>query len=296
MESSDLPPPQRAPAGWYPDPLGGDGLQYWDGRSWTNFRAPGDRPPPGSPYVGPPVTPKALGPVTWIPYLVLSITIVVNLISLIIALSYADTIDAVLSGERVTRQEAFDAEDAFAVSGLLYFAATVAAAIGFLVWFSRGYNNIPAVVRQPLRYSTGWAIGAWFIPIFNLFRPKQIANDLWRSGDPAAKDNPDWTRLTVAPLVHWWWAGWILASIVAGVASMLISIDPVLSDSVTAYPSGDFGQSIRDDLELEHAGAIVNGISSVVLFVAAVLAIAFVNRASERQDRELGRLQQAAST
>ena len=45
----------------------------------------------------------------------------------------------------------------------------------------------PAEARgRHLRYGTGWAIGAWFIPIFNLFRPKQIANDIDRASAPDA--------------------------------------------------------------------------------------------------------------
>lgn len=28
-------PAPPTPAGWYPDPAGGDGLRWWDGRGWT---------------------------------------------------------------------------------------------------------------------------------------------------------------------------------------------------------------------------------------------------------------------
>lgn len=34
----DSPPPARA--GWYPDPSRPDSQRYWDGRSWTDDRAP----------------------------------------------------------------------------------------------------------------------------------------------------------------------------------------------------------------------------------------------------------------
>ena len=27
----------NAPAGWYPDPVGGVGLRWWDGRLWTEY-------------------------------------------------------------------------------------------------------------------------------------------------------------------------------------------------------------------------------------------------------------------
>jgi hypothetical protein len=31
--------PAPTPAGWYPEPTGGDGLRYWDGTAWTGARA-----------------------------------------------------------------------------------------------------------------------------------------------------------------------------------------------------------------------------------------------------------------
>jgi hypothetical protein len=37
------------PAGWYPDPAGGDGTRWWDGTTWTqNVRAPEAPPPPST--------------------------------------------------------------------------------------------------------------------------------------------------------------------------------------------------------------------------------------------------------
>lgn len=40
------------PAGWYPDPAGGDGKRWWDGAGWTqNVREP-ETPPPASTFGG----------------------------------------------------------------------------------------------------------------------------------------------------------------------------------------------------------------------------------------------------
>ena len=34
----------------------------------------------------------------------------------------------------------------------------------------------------------GWAIGPWFVPILNLFRPWQIAVETWEGSDPDMRD------------------------------------------------------------------------------------------------------------
>lgn len=36
----------RLPAGWYPDPSGGDHRRWWDGKTWTQHTAPFQRPAP----------------------------------------------------------------------------------------------------------------------------------------------------------------------------------------------------------------------------------------------------------
>ncbi|MEO9328929.1 DUF2510 domain-containing protein [Gordonia aurantiaca] len=44
--------PPTPPSGWYPDPHGGAGSRYWDGRKWSAMAAPAPAPP-SSAYGGP---------------------------------------------------------------------------------------------------------------------------------------------------------------------------------------------------------------------------------------------------
>jgi hypothetical protein len=57
----------------------------------------------------------------------------------------------------------------------------------------------------------GWALGGWFVPIVNLFRPKQIADDIWRASDPM-RQAQRWHERVVTPWLHWWWAFWIIGA------------------------------------------------------------------------------------
>ena len=43
--SGDTHPAAPIPAGWYPDPAGGDGKRWWDGRVWTNDLQAAEAPP-----------------------------------------------------------------------------------------------------------------------------------------------------------------------------------------------------------------------------------------------------------
>jgi hypothetical protein len=98
----------------------------------------------------------------------------------------------------------------------------------FLVWFQRTYRNLPAIGAPGRRFGTGWAIAAWFVPLLNLWRPKQIANEIYRAGTPpppssgASSDN--------VRLVTVWWA-LFLGSVFA--ANMMV---PVVRCRVVAGP------------------------------------------------------------
>jgi len=83
-----------------------------------------------------------------------------------------------------------------------------AASIVFLFFFHRAYSNLRRLAPAEQRWSSGWAIGWWFIPFFSLVRPKQMANDIWRGCG----------RPQIPAIFNWWWAFWILANIASGFA------------------------------------------------------------------------------
>jgi hypothetical protein len=67
--------------------------------------------------------------------------------------------------------------------------ATIVTIVFFIRWFRRAYLNLPALGAASLRFKSWWTIGGWFIPIANLFRPKEIANDIWRASERTRRRN-----------------------------------------------------------------------------------------------------------
>ena len=174
-------------------------------------------------------------------------------------------IDRLLDGERVSQDE-IDANDAHIVAtGLVGGVLQLATVVVFLIWFYRAYANVRRLGVRNLRYRTGWSIGAWFVPILNFFRPKQIANDVWRGSDPRmpAPAPPAWHQNPVPALLHWWWAGWLTSSVLYAVASGLYD---------------DF------DLEGQRSGATVYIVSDGLSIMSALILIVIVRRVRERQE------------
>ena len=73
----------------------------------------------------------------------------------------------------------------------------------FLVWFYRARKNADGR-GQRQRWSPGWAIGAWVVPIVNLWFPYQIMADIWRANLPTDRRNQP------AVLPGFGWGCWLI--------------------------------------------------------------------------------------
>lgn len=102
--------------------------------------------------------------------------------------------------------------------------------IVFLVWFYRAHQNLRRLGAEP-EHASGFAVGAWLIPIGNLWFPYQVAADIWRnSAGPVAEDVANERRERGVGLVGAWWGlyvGMNLSSMAAQffVASVNTGVD-----------------------------------------------------------------------
>ncbi len=122
-----------------------------------------------------------------------------------------------------------------------------------------------------LRYRPGWAIGSWFVPILSLFRPKRIADDIWRGSDP---DRPQaasgsWREGSVPALFNWWWLAFVVSSF-ADQASW----------------RGSVGAESISELQLS---TVLFLIADVASLVSGILAVKVISRTTARQEARAAR-------
>jgi hypothetical protein len=172
-----------------------------------------------------------------------------------------------LLGTDYTIAQATANDDRQALIGMLQFLLLIVTAVIFLRWFKRAYENVERLGGER-RYGTGWAVGAWFVPILNLWRPKQIANDIWRASN--SEGDAD-----VSSAVQFWWGAWLVASWVG---------------NATLRPS--FSADTPDELQV---AAAANVTAVVLEFAAALLAIWVVRAITARQGSSAPRLGEAAT-
>jgi hypothetical protein len=271
------------PAGWYPDPEGRPNPRYWDGERWTDrWQAPA-----GHALADPSDPPRRLRPLRILAVTGLVVVAVAELNNISADGEYLGVVNEILDGGLPSASEIRDAEDRVDQASIAIVVAYVFAAFAFIPWFHRAYSNLPKMGVAGLRYAPGWAIGAWFIPIFNLFRPKQIANDIDRASAPDAVVNTNaWHERAPARLLHWWWGLFVASGLLANVAARAI---------INAAEDQAFltRRDALDALEQERTGFSLDVLASLLAIAAVVLAILVIRRLTQAQDAVLDRLEGA---
>jgi hypothetical protein len=141
------------------------------------------------------------GPAAWAKR-ALVLAIVIDVLSIVSGLAEIRLLERAAAGN-ATGAELLANDERQQLVAVVQLVALALGAVFFLRWFRRAYANLRAF-GAATRHSPGWAIGYWFIPILNLFRPKRIADEIWRSSKP-----DDGER---APqLISLWWAAFIAA-------------------------------------------------------------------------------------
>ena len=120
-------------------------------------------------------------------------------------------VTAVRAVERADR-----ADRIYDAAGIAQTLALLATVVVYLCWFHRVRVN--AEVFRPDGHSKarGWAIGAWFTPVVNLWFPRRIAVDIWNASSPGAP----WDRPRPHGLVNAWWTLWVVSLLADRVATL----------------------------------------------------------------------------
>jgi hypothetical protein len=302
-----------APAGWYPDSVPGR-ERYWTGEGWSEETRMAPPPMPAGPppgyaqatapqhvqYMQPAYQPalqpagvtalyhdttapvKLGGLGTWVS-IALGATMLGAVIELIGNQRYIGVESDLINGKPQTFQHVQSVTHASHTIHTIVLLLALATAILFIVWFHRAYRNLVRAGIADLRFSPGWAIGGWFIPIFSLVRQKQIANDIWKASASARTVGIGrWREMPLASLVNWWWGVWIAAGLLGGFGNFRVSHAD--SQVHSEYGVRTVVTTTFQTLKDERTGIWISQVGLIGLIVAGALAIRFVREVSRMQD------------
>lgn len=166
-------------------------------------------------------------------------------------------------GEDVSSAQ-IDASDSFyASTGIAQIGSFVITGILFLAWLKRTSRN-QAALGTRAKYSPGWAVGAWFVPFLNLYRPMQIVQEIYSNSARTAAGGL--RTASSSPIVSVWWGGWILCNALSRVGGRM--------------QSAAEGPELLSKLS---TGTNILIVADVVSLVTAVLAILVVRQITSLQ-------------
>lgn len=94
-------------------------------------------------------------------------------------------------------------------TGIALMGLTLAGgAVAWSVWQHRAQTNLRALGVSGLRFSPGWAVGWWFVPIANYVMPFLTVRELAKASQPGA-GALDWKSRPTHPILGFWWGTWI---------------------------------------------------------------------------------------
>jgi len=152
-----------------------------------------------------PILPRTLGPVTLWTTIVFSLNAVL-LFSMGVAALFMGQPSGVGAPSRSPEEALSVPEAFFALSGLGWSILWIPGILLFCVWIRRANINADALVASGMEFTPGWAVGWFFVPFANLFKPYQAMAEIYRASDP--KNDPDYWSLAEVPryLMLWWFS------------------------------------------------------------------------------------------
>ncbi len=160
----------------------------------------------------------------------------------------------------------------FGVASVAYFGLTIAVFVLTIIWQWRLAKNHQALGRPGTSLGPAWAIAGWFIPLAFYVLPFLVTTNLWKGSAPGlTRDDPEWKRQPVAPIVFIWWFAFC--------ASTLVNFQFQLNTSSSSSDTASYqklAESISDQLTRQWA-------ATALLLVATVAYVLVIDRLTERQ-------------
>jgi hypothetical protein len=130
--------------------------------------------------------------------------------------------------------------------------------IVFAMWIHRAASNIVAAGVSGFDYTPGWAIGWYFIPFANLFKPFAAMRQIWNAshGGSGAYLNDGQSLLTG------WWTFWLISSILNNISFRM-----------------NMGSSDPDTLRTASIVGIAAMVSDLVLYPLALKLVTSITAA-----------------
>jgi hypothetical protein len=149
-------------------------------------------------------------------------------------------------------------------TGVIQAILAIVSGIAFLVWTYRTNKGLRAWSAEPMKFTPGWSVGWYFIPIANLFKPYQVMKEIW-SVSHTGEERDD-------AIVVSWWTLWVVSNFVGRFAFRLI----LGADDARTYAASAWVYIFSDGIDVVQSAIALR----MVTHIGGAYARRVVGRAS----------------
>jgi hypothetical protein len=160
-----------------------------------------------------------------------------------------------------------DAEDAYTAFFGLFSLVSIAVFVLLIIWAYRIHSTSSLLWPYQRKWSRGWTVGAWFIPLANFIIVPLVLQEVWRilrSPRSSEGTRGGWETQPADGLLTGWWVAY--------------GLGVVLTNGISVANSDE----LFDDLSSYTTPMWVGVIGQVFVVVAVVCATLFVRRVTAR--------------
>ncbi|HEY9716016.1 MAG TPA: DUF4328 domain-containing protein [Trichormus sp.] len=84
------------------------------------------------------------------------------------------------------------------------YAISLVALVLLLFWMHRAVANLLAWKTKGITYSPAWAVGWWFIPVANVYKPFAAMTEVWQASNPDTETDNWYSSRKNTALIVWW--------------------------------------------------------------------------------------------
>ncbi len=165
-------------------------------------------------------------------FILLGIDIVATAIVGFNAFSTVGTLREVQSGARNIDQSMISSLEFWDGFSKLLFLTLIGVGIGLVKWLNACYSFAKLTIGATGFKNEGWTGAGWIIPIFNLFKPYQIINEIYKAGSNGYVAPDGWKKESGSGALLTWWIFWAVTHFIGWIISKQL-IRTALRDDIT---------------------------------------------------------------
>lgn len=96
----------------------------------------------------------------------------------------------------------------------IVFLTMIGVGLGLVKWLNSCYQFAKESLHATDFNQERWTVAGWIIPIFNIFKPYQVINEIYRAGSLTYNSGDDWKKERGSGLMLTWWIFWVVTHLI----------------------------------------------------------------------------------